>query len=81
MERVNRTLAELLKGLGSSGSQWDVDMPRAVTAYNSTFHREIGACPSDFILKNAHSLSPSLHVDAEDVAVWKEGHPYIPLLE
>jgi len=43
--------------------------------YNATLHREIGACPSNYILENAHTIDNSLPIPVDTVRNWKDGHP------
>jgi len=74
VERSNRSLIELLKGF-EGNCDWDLDLPRAVTVYNATLHREIGACPSDFLLQRAHSFSARLPIHTDVISNWKKGHP------
>jgi len=79
VERCNRTLGEFLKGLEAGADNWDSLLPEAIVVYNTTIHAELGECPSDFLLKNAHKVDNFLHIDHEDVSRWKEGHPmYAP---
>ena len=75
VERVNRTIAEMLRGLASDRSNWDVNLPRAVMVYNNTTHRSLGMSPSSCLLTVAHDfrVQPLLPADVQEV--WKEGHP------
>ena len=79
VERVNRTIAEMLRGLASSQGDWDLRLPHAVMIYNSTLHRGLDMSPSACLLTEAHEVpqAPVLPADVQDV--WKEGHPrFVP---
>ena len=74
IERVNRTIKNLLRSLGSAEGEWEDLLPRAIITYNNTVHVELGMSPSDFLLKRSHSmeLNSLLH---PLVDTWRPGHP------
>jgi hypothetical protein len=74
VERVNRTIGEVLRGLSSS-EHWDRDITRAVIIYNSTKHRELGMSPSDYLLARQHEFADSPLLTNQQVSYWKLGHP------
>ena len=73
VERVNRTITELLRSLGSS-NDWDTKVSNVVRIYNNTTHREIGVSPATFLLKNCHEMQDSPQVTRATWNKWKEGH-------
>ena len=75
VERSNRTLTELLRNLSAQSGNWEGDLAKAVTVYNSTYHSEICMSPSQFLLtKNHDSINRPL-VPCHETAYWKEGNP------
>ena len=74
VERVNRTLGELLRSM-SQDSGWDSQLTRAVLTYNNTLHRELGMSPSAFLLAKSHEGQDRPIVSTEDRTCWKVGHP------
>jgi transposase InsO family protein len=54
MERVNRTIKNLIRSLSDAGRAWEESLPRAVITYNNTIHVELGVSPADFLLKRSH---------------------------
>lgn len=75
VERVNRTITEMLKGLNSEQNQWDQHLAKLVITYNNTFHSQIGSSPSQYILTKSHNTRNHLPIDLETRETWKEGHP------
>lgn len=75
VERVNKTITEMLKGLVSNQNQWDTFMPKAVITYNNTIHSQIGISPSQCILMKAHNTKNVIPLDADSIKNWREGHP------
>ena len=73
VERVNRTITELLRSLGSS-NDWDNRVSNVVRIYNNTTHREIGTSPSSFLLKHRHVIRDNPQVTRTTWNKWKEGH-------
>lgn len=68
VERVNRTLMDILTGLGPPG-EWDKHLCEAVIIYNNTFHKEIKCTPSECFMEVASKLP--LH--SPDKLFWKAG--------
>ena len=77
VERSNRTIIELLKGIVSSSPlTWDKELGKAVVLYNNTLHTKLGTTPSKFILQNSFKSINNLPLNADIIATWKEGHPH-----
>ena len=75
VERVNRTIAEILRGLVESCADWDLALTRAVMVYNSTIHRERNVSPSECLLREAHLVAAQPILDSRQTQLWREGHP------
>jgi hypothetical protein len=76
VERVNRTVLELLRNLRvEKSTAWDDEISRVTIFYNSSPHSELGMSPSRYLLEKQHDLTPHLPVPAEDVKYWREGNP------
>ena len=70
VERVNRTITQLLKPLvRDSHESWDVKLPQAVIIYNNTHHSQIEATPAQFILEKAHKVDSSLPLNSDIVHI------------
>ena len=75
VERVNRTITQLLKPLAvDNPSSWDTKIGRAVIVYNNTYHSQIGATPSQVIVGQAHNVDSKLPIETEELEFWEEGH-------
>lgn len=75
VERCNRSITELLKGLYSHSNDWDIKLPRAIIAYNNTYHSEIKESPNSMLLNNSVKVVPNLPLKSSIVDKWKPGHP------
>ena len=75
VERVNRTIAEILRGLVGGAAQWDLSLAKAVMVYNSTLHQGLGMTPSECLLTKSHVVESRPLVDLEEALLWREGHP------
>ena len=75
VERGNRSLKDILKGLQTSGSDWDILLPRALVIYNNTFHSQINSTPSEFLLKQVHLFDSHVNLDIDATKTWRKGHP------
>ena len=75
VERSNRTIIQLLKGIVSKSSEWDTALPKTVIIYNSTIHSQTGMSPSDRLLKDAHKMENNLPIKESTASVWEAGHP------
>jgi hypothetical protein len=75
VERVNRTLAELLRNLSATHSTWDDYIPRAVVLYNSSYHSELKMSPSSYLLTKPFDLDPSTPLAESETQYWREGNP------
>ena len=77
IERNNRTIIQLLKGLLDKGqTSWDKRLAKALLIHNNTVHSQTGKSPSQFILETNHYSEQHIPLmNKETVATWKEGHP------
>ena len=73
VERCNRTITQLLKGVKRDDESWEDAIPRMVIFYNSTIHAQIGKSPSDCIIKDQHTYEGRIPIDLEVSDKWKEG--------
>ena len=79
VEIFNRTVAQLLKTMVSSPSDWVEQLSKCIRIYNSTKHAELGQSPSNCILSNSYQMMDSLPIDNETKLHWKVGHPsFVP---
>lgn len=79
VERANRTIAQVLRGLQAEASDWDLHVAHAVLVYNHTTHRELNMPPSEFLLGNAHDVDVAPMIPNRIKDCWKEGHPdFVP---
>ena len=74
VERVNRTIKNLIRSLSDAGCAWEESLPNAVITYNNTTHVELGMSPADFLLKRPHDSEHALFPDSIK-ETWKVGHP------
>ena len=75
VERINKTVIELLKGLSCEFSQWDDQVSKVILTCNNTFYSQINTTPSQCILNKAHSSSNNLPLDKDTLETWKQGYP------
>lgn len=75
VERVNRTIGELLRVLNDEPRKWDEDLAHALLTYNHTVHSETGATPAEMILKLSHDVDSVPLLSAEIKDPWAVGHP------
>ena len=76
VERSNRTITELLKGIvDQSKSNWDLDLAKALIIHNSTIHSKLGKSPSDCLMNNSYNAETNLPIDNKIKETWKSGHP------
>ena len=54
VERVNRSIIELLRSLVNRPSEWKDYLSTAVRTYNNTTHRETNISPSKFLMTREH---------------------------
>ena len=54
VERVNRTIQNLIKSLTDCNTNWLEHLPRALIIYNNTIHSELNPSPAKFLLSNRH---------------------------
>ena len=75
VERCNRTVIQLLKGLiKDEPLLWDALLPRVLSVYNNTIHSQTGMSPSQCLLESSHSPDRILHINKDIVSSWKQGH-------
>ena len=76
VERLNRTLIQMLRGLidGNPGS-WLGKLPKAMIIYNNTKHTETGKSPSDILLTDQHDPNNKIPVKEHTALTWKTGNP------
>ena len=75
VERVNRTIAEVLRGLTEDIRTWDLQLSHATIVYNNTIHRAVNMTPAEFLLRKEHDLVSKPLVTKETGHYWTEGHP------
>ena len=75
VERVNRTIQNLLRTIVTEGHRWDEHLSRAVIAYNNSPHAELGMSPSQCLMTRNHSMRADPPLQPELREVWREGHP------
>ena len=75
IERVNRTIGELLRILAKESRKWDLNLPKAVLTYNHTVHSEIGCTPAEKILKISYDIDSQPLLSAEIRHPWADGSP------
>ena len=75
VERVNRTLGELLRSAESLKGSWRENLTRAILTYNNTRHRELNMSPAEYLLNQKHSVRDAVLVSEGDTAFWRSGHP------
>ena len=68
VERINRTLMNILSGL-CLPSDWYSSLGKAVITYNNTYHKELKCTPSERLM----GIASKLPVRPEPRSVWKEG--------
>jgi len=79
VERVNRTLIELLRNMNSSADSWDSQISKAVVIYNTTYHVELQMSPSQYLLSKNHSTVSEPVLSSADTESWREGNPaFVP---
>ena len=77
VERSNRTITELIKGLIDGNTDtWDTQLHKGVIIYNTTWHSQINSSPADFILQKPHNFDlPTLPINTKIIETWKKAHP------
>ena len=74
IERVNRTIGELLRILTSEPRKWDEYLPKALLTYNHTHHSEIACTPAEMILHISHDVFSFPSLSADFLNPWAKGH-------
>ena len=75
VERTNRTVIQLLRGLVDSASSWTEKLSQMVLTYNHTWHSSINMSPSQCLLSVGYSGANKPWVDRDVSRQWQEGHP------
>lgn len=79
VERVNRTIQAILRGLECKADSWDKFLAKAVTIYNNTSHAQINMSPASFLLTKAHEVDGVAPVESVVPKHWRIGHPkFVP---
>ena len=73
VERLNRTICEMLRCNVERTDCWDEIIPKVVIDYNHSSHATIGSSPSEFLLTVQHQLEGDAAVPDEEVT-WKKAH-------
>ena len=75
VERVNRTVTQLLRLILGGGTCWDQQLPKVLHVYNSTLHAEINMSPSECILRLAHNVGAGPKGASKLSPLWEEAGP------
>ncbi|KAL7630233.1 UNVERIFIED_CONTAM: hypothetical protein RMT77_019624 [Armadillidium vulgare] len=75
VERVNRTIGELLRLILSHGGEWDIQLPKVKLIYNNTVHSQTGKTPAQKLMEESHKRRSRVPLSDEHKLTWKEGHP------
>ena len=75
VERINKTVIELLKGIADNHSHWDEQLSKVILTYNHSYHSQISTTPSKCILNQAYTSSDNLPLDRDTLDTWRQGHP------
>src|ERR1700755_1523663 len=75
VERVNRTIGELLRLVLSHGGEWDIQLPKVKLIYNNTVHSQTGKTPAQKLMEESHKRRSRVPLSDEHKLTWKEGHP------
>ena len=75
VERLNRTLGQSLRMLDGAPGDWDLRLPQAVSAYNTTMHAELGVTPAQYLLGREHEANDIPRVPLATQHEWRPGHP------
>ena len=75
VERMNRTLLELLRSLSAKGGGWIDEIQRAVMIYNHSYHSSLGMSPATYLLTKSHDINERPIAPIDEVAQWRDGNP------
>ena len=75
IERVNRTIGEMLRVLVNQPQNWDRQLPDVVMSYNHSWHSQIKTSPAECLLRQAHQVNSNSLLANPTKATWKAGHP------
>ena len=70
VERINRTLSELLRLETTSEGNWMDWLPGAVLGYNHIFHSALNCSPSEYLLQKEHCTVATSIIPTEVVDKW-----------
>ena len=73
VERLNRSVVEMIRTETAGKTDWDLSLPKIVVNYNNSVHSALGVSPSAFLLGKNHSATPDPVVDASTRRYWNEG--------
>ena len=73
VERVNRTVLELLRIDEYNNDKWMDLLPKVIMIYNVTYQTTLKCSPSEKILRQAHDGRDPLLIPADTVDLWREG--------
>ena len=73
VERLNRTIIEMVRCTMPDGVAWDEVLSRTVINYNNSVHASLGMTPSECILAESYpgDVQPII---SEEVPTWRAGH-------
>ena len=74
VERLNRTLVEMLRCSGEENEEWDLLLTKVVLDYNHLPHSATGLSPSDFMLRILHTFDRAGDTAENEEAFWKLGN-------
>ena len=74
VERVNRTLLELIRCETGRDGDWDEHLPRILVNYNHSVHSSTGQTPSEALLGGSQVRPPGPILTERERAYWRAGH-------
>ena len=78
VERINRTVTEMLRLDVEDPATWDDKLTKVVLTYNNSWHSQLKMSPSEFLMSTAHTHNNDPILSTAD-SFWKESHPnYAP---
>ena len=75
VERLNRTVLQMLRCDVSENNDWEKCLARVVLNYNNSVHASIGTTPSACILSGGHVPAGNPPENPEERSKWRSGHP------
>ena len=74
VERVNRTLTQMLRSMTTGNRDWEDCLAKAVITYNTTKHSEIDMSPSEYLLTKLHSIHDRPIIPVISEVTWRPGN-------